>query len=994
MWMYLSRTHKPTVIVFDDLDRVQDNGDILKILDSLISFYSLKNVIYIITMDEAKIISALTERNRSHVYMYMNKYFNQTIKGTITPQLNSKIIIENQIKWYAPNLYKQLENNNKWFKIASELFPLDYRGIKDHINLFISNKYSIYKNEYFNILYKKTNKEFDLDILILFSTIIQIHFPMLVNFWVKNFTKINKLWDIKEILNTFKSNLENHVPGNQFSTKFEKDEEVILLSILGTTKNEAEKNYSNKEQFHLFKVECNNSILEFEHILNTFNELLGLEKANYSNLILWIAITNSLILNKECQRYIAGIKFLAFLENNLDDDCMHFMQENNIDDEKEFIEYSENIWSFYEDGFIKEQQMISISNSFITKNIALKKNIRWNDMHINFIANMIMKKDSFNKTNIYLNLFTEKHKLQMWNNINKIGSKEFGIKNKLKDKTSFENLISCFAPYINEIEIVLPKELVFENEKFNFAFIKNNKNKEKIKILNLIPCDLLQNIKNEIYISELLYFYSSEINEIKNLNEFTINIDEHLRNIKLINKHQFASIKNRNFLLSECEDLTDFSLLPHDFIKDNLHLYKNKYESISQKEIDKIIFGTNFVTEFSANIIDLYLLKSNYTILDFIIERYLFIDKIKASTKVVDYFNERISKHIEIKAAYDLLLDQKHVYCLIHEIDVSNNIKNSILYKYGFTLTYSFKGEPLSKDAPIKNVLEGITNIDYSKGFDINYLKENKGKIYELVRQNNVYIKKYCEIINNLFNFLLDNSNDENDFADSKDLDFFKINTKITTEIVIDAQEFIEYVSTKMSITNLKEYKEIQLLNEKADKILREFIDTNLNPMTFKLNALKWDMENESFYYCEQQIKELETKKEFIQKNKIYSNNMIDVDLENLSHQDIINKYEHITSLKNKSTTKNNELYENTISKINIVLDNYNRWSQMNSYNLNHSKDQYNCNDKIEEIKLEMNILKNEINEIPHLEFKNKINKILNKSNKLNKPINKLIKSI
>ncbi len=326
-------TLKPTIFVFDDIDRVEEDKKVVSILDSLVAFLSLKNSIYIIPMDEAKVMKSISSiKIGKDSYSYMNKYFTYSIRAPFIPRLNSLNNIQNIMN------ENKLEEKKSWLLLASQLLPVTYRGIKDYLNSYNACKKILENNIFFNNLLtdaKINDNSIDKERnnYILFSSIIQIKFPLMTDYLSEDIKRkddlfiINKIDDkttfLEELINSLRN--ENQIK----NIKLPIDNVAFWRSL--TDVEIAEKEYENLDDLSKAIDESikniskdNAKTKEFKKIIidkltymvklfETFN----IKKINSAGkLLIWTALTLAEISDFEAMKFAKNIDFKRVLISN------------------------------------------------------------------------------------------------------------------------------------------------------------------------------------------------------------------------------------------------------------------------------------------------------------------------------------------------------------------------------------------------------------------------------------------------------------------------------------------------------------------------------------------------------------------------------------------------------------------------------------------------------------------------------------------------------
>ena len=202
-----NNTFKPTIFIFDDLDRIDDENNIVQLLDALVAFLNMPNSVYIIPMDEAKIMKAIANvKIGKDPYSFINKYFNFSIRAPFIPRLNTfTTIIDIVRKLKMDKIFiednKNLEDSKLLLKSAS-IFPLSYRSIKDYLNAYQNNIFILWENKFVKNLTKSAqinNQKIgnnQIKELIMIATILQIQAPLLSDYLSHDINRKEDLFNI------------------------------------------------------------------------------------------------------------------------------------------------------------------------------------------------------------------------------------------------------------------------------------------------------------------------------------------------------------------------------------------------------------------------------------------------------------------------------------------------------------------------------------------------------------------------------------------------------------------------------------------------------------------------------------------------------------------------------------------------------------------------------------------------------------------------------
>ena len=212
-----NNTYRPTIFIFDDLDRIEDEEKVIAILDSLVAFLNIRNSVYIIPVDEAKVMRAISKTKiGKNPYDYISKYFTYSVRAPFIPRLNTLSIIKEILDELKDvDLAKKL--NEETMRMAAQTFPSTYRGIKDYLNSYKSNSYILSDNSFLKEILTTSmvdDVKPDRERVILLATILQIEAPLLTDFMAKDIKRkdvLQNAFELNDQSESFVSNLINEL---------------------------------------------------------------------------------------------------------------------------------------------------------------------------------------------------------------------------------------------------------------------------------------------------------------------------------------------------------------------------------------------------------------------------------------------------------------------------------------------------------------------------------------------------------------------------------------------------------------------------------------------------------------------------------------------------------------------------------------------------------------------------------------------------------------
>ena len=636
-----NNTFKPTIFIFDDLDRIDDENNIVQLLDALVAFLNMPNSVYIIPMDEAKIMKAIANvKIGKDPYSFINKYFNFSIRAPFIPRLNTfPTIIDIVRKLKMDKIFikdnKNLEDSKLLLKCAS-IFPLSYRSIKDYLNAYQNNIFILWENKFVKNLTKSAqinnqrignNK---IKELIMMATILQIQAPLLSDylshdinhkddlFNVFSYEKPN--YDLLSVLKLLKKqNLDDkkdqeyndkqnqsyelNVKNSEFWSsllnieipinEYQNAQELVKKIIFSIKNNNADD--KNKEKLKNFVVEKIDKIIK---IFKVF-DLKGKKNSTYK-LLFWTLFTLAEIDNPEAINFAKNVDLYSTLSILNQEKCEEAFEKiindfRKTDDKnqlfKQKLESFLNKLSLYKQkGFVNINEYDSIIKNFISNNI--KADFHFTFSEDKFIKDVIDKLLNQSENQLIHDFFRKITR--------KTREKILEILNRKKWKHEYDNQDEQKNEVIINIEQI--KKILESNNdviSYNFDFLDTKdtkinldkkflfeflfKNEKNFNFTNLVPLDLEKFKKDEKNFKQLLSFHS-KINQKINLNEVTKNLNLSFVTNDKLQKYKFEDVDN----------LCGFIFYNSDF--------KN-FDTFDQAIIEKLLQKNYFVLENIKNLL-------------------------------------------------------------------------------------------------------------------------------------------------------------------------------------------------------------------------------------------------------------------------------------------------------------------------------------------------------------------------------------------------------
>ncbi|WP_022934593.1 hypothetical protein ACJA28_02450 [Mesomycoplasma moatsii] len=777
--VFYRTTNRPTIFVFDDIDRINDEEKIVKILDSIVSFLNLKNCIYILPLDESKILKSIKKhKNNCEPTEYVNKYFNYCIRSSFIPKINAIEMFEELIKDIDFLTNTSVEIKRNIFDKTSNFIEPSYRSFKDYINKFIFNKFmfdslDIDVNRLMKRLFNskkivfKNNEYNDEEIVSYFisvSTILHNKFPMMIDYISKDINNIRLLIDIirkkskeleQESFFNFDSNISeilSFLLNDEIKLKSSNISNIFVLD----SNDEENIKIKIKEKVHFIK-----------NIFDAYN-IFEIEKNQKLVILFWITLTLAEIKNEKFIEYLEFSRTELLLDGykesfdmNKEDDLevidnyfksfLEFKSIKVFDDER-FYELIQKILLLEELELLQETK--KINNLFKSQQI-INEFLKYFSKVIDEMKN-IDTKSSSNEENDFLRKF-----VNLFN--------YFTFAKNIKTKFSFS--IDDFEKFLNKLNKKgsLNVEIVFDS--FNLRAENTFKISNESISTNIIK--KIINSKMNIKISVFPYDFKEKYNEINIKDWFKI-IEI---NINLISSF-FMKVKS-NEKMKILNDMLNSSIIkPEINIVGNKSILNEieriKYNDFIQDNIIEVIINENYdkYKKFVNQILEIFwkkimLFGNNKTMNNFF--EYLFNPKFLLENKKL--YSELIFTKIVEKFTLNNFIDE--VNKKINDINEKTEI---IEYIYDF-MKYKISGINdinLIKMCEIeKKVFDNkyfsfreklfFTKKTFNRDFAYQKMKFQIGaniddiKNYQMIYNESISHKEYVEIFKNYLNVADDN---------------------------------------------------------------------------------------------------------------------------------------------------------------------------------------------------------------------------------------------
>ncbi len=895
-----NNTFKPTIFIFDDLDRIDDENNIVQLLDALVAFLNIPNSVYIIPMDEAKIMKAISNvKIGKDPYSFINKYFNFSIRAPFIPRLNTFTTIIEIVKKLKMNKIFVKNNKNlgksQLLSKCASIFPLSYRSIKDYLNVYQNNIFILEKNKFVKDLTKsaqinnETINDSQLKELIMMATILQIQAPLLSDYLSHDINRKEDLFDIfsykkpnydlfniLELLKKWNLNIEELEQENQsYELKIKNSEfwssllnieipikeyknvEELVEKIIFSIKNN-DNNDKNKEIIKNFIVEKIEKIIKIFKIFN----LQGNKNSTYK-LLFWTLFTLAEIDNPEAINFAKDVDLYSTLSILNQEKCKEEFEKikndfEKIDDKnqdfKEKLEsFFDKLFSYKEKGFVNINEYNSIIKNFISKNIELNFTIDFTQDK--FIKDVIDKLLNENKNGLIYDFFKKISK--------KTREKILEFLNKRKWKHEYDNQDEQKNKVIINIEQI--KEIVESNndiiinefeflnqkinleEKFLFEFLL--KNEKKFDFWNLIPLDIEKFKKNKKKFEKLLSFYF-EINQKIDLKEVIKNLNLSFISNNKLQKYTFKNIDNFCYFILNNNDFKNIDKFSQAIIE---KLFQEDYFIF--ENIKKLL--KNSAKVFNKKIIDSsneLILMNHEKIIKNFIEAKSFLNK-KSKTDIIfehknSFLNSNAKSILQEIILQEIELwnknkDEEKLIEIVRIFDDKNDkLKLQCQVKLGFKKEFSFKNEPLLKSTPISEILNGNCFLENENKIKIKKLEliekidqSSENEINELFNLNNSS-SIYVSLLT-IFKFL----NSEDKYR------FYKLPNKDSTNFDLEKEKnsknlIIHNINKTLSFQNLKSLSEKSMPKYRIYQIITQLEKFEFAIEKYKKFGHKYNLES------------------------------------------------------------------------------------------------------------------------------------------------------
>ena len=575
---------KPIIIVFDDIDRISDKKNIIKILDALVVFLNIKNCVFIIPIDESIVIKALNvSKKTNNPNSFINKYFTYQIKAPFIPKLERKSIFEEVLQEFESDFF-----GDKYQEYAANLVNPTYRDIKNFINNTNTNirlfSDSIINEEITN----KRNQ--DKAKLMVGATILQQKFPLYVDFLAEDFARLSVLkFKLKEkIFDTIKYCILNKNSEENDKKDFEKENDewgkaitihdlefwkAILSDDIDSQHISSFFNFFNRfKGSNEKKEEWRYKLLQISKNLIEIDSTIGISNMDFLELLsFWSIITQTNFKNNKILDFINSALFHnALIQHNIENFKIALKSVETI---KEINDYFKNIDNIKNENFILNDDYHN----------AFKNASRW----IKEIDTFKPKKNKNEKIkdNVFLTLFNKNLNTAYLTDEEEhgfieyiIGNSKIKFKKLEKPKESEINNPNYWTRIINIVNIII--------------FCKNDKDLDRYKniVKNLVN-DLEPEPMEEL-VQSIFSKFQNVLNLLKTLNIYQVVLFDHIHDYcnmekeKNINNQFISKIPSSDFLNVKHVNKLMFD---EEKIKDKLKELKNgkKYYVKDSKIIPK-----------------------------------------------------------------------------------------------------------------------------------------------------------------------------------------------------------------------------------------------------------------------------------------------------------------------------------------------------------------------------------------------------------------------
>lgn len=1008
--MLFKNTHKPTIFLFDDIDRIEDENNIVNILDSLVAFLGIKNAVYIIPVDEAKIMRAIAKKKQGKdPYTYINKYFTHTIRAPFIPRLNSKSIIKEIIESL------DLGNNFKWAvgdaftTKAAALLPTDYRGVKDYLNVFFANVSVLEENPFFKKMFEQASingkklTEFSESIkyeLILLTTIIQINYPLLIDYLsedIKRKDVIFKAIDYSDSRMSDVSYIRENIDiinSDEFNEGNKKNSDIKLYTVsskfwssifsielsnidhqnTGTLFADV-KNINDKAEI---KPDLNLIKEKLEKLDNLF-KIFSIKTTNSPyRLLLWTALTLASIKDTRAIKFAEKIDYWQLSISNkiwpsLEELIMQNVNtpENKIDAVNEFSEFVDSIDGHLNDGFLDENEVREIVTKIISDDSFVTHKINLTDRRvIKRITN-----EMISQRNACVEKFTDYTNIAIWNHLNSskiISSKlEAEITKGTDMKQIYEwicQFIAKFSGFAYDFDNSHDGLEFAENVVFYHRFIY--KNYKKIKFHNVIPRDIVENRTNTFFINELLELIANSEYKQNGLKEVFFGENLSLISNEVLSKFEFKNYENLSVLVEINNDNTNLNRFSVEFlVKYLIELLAKKVikddswkQIMTKTSIDANGTSGNILAFNNSELIDAIANNANITYLEIFEHIISENHAIGNNEEFITYYANKIIRDINL----DIIIP-KEVAIKFNDMIGNNQIFKALLIKNGYSDDYWFKDGPLVMNMPLEKMQQ--ENVEFNESYITpleakKVLDENISYYLQISFGDNEY-----DNVHSLFKHVYDSFEDMNDI---NNLVYYPLPTRRVKQDDKDIVLADDTWSAEYDI-NLKSFnwellaikmKDLLLLksfnNTERDNLLKETIAT-FDEKYSELKALHCKLKSKEEYTPAELHKEhndfTQKVKDLIEKSTNWGLGE-KIEIHSLNYNDIEKKVQGIKKTWDNKVLDSVNQRDKEITKLNYLTGN--KYEPAVNYSLVDSL-------SIKDAEIKLDALSKEISEIKGL---------------------------
>lgn len=378
------KSKKPTVFIFDDIDRISNDNNIIDILDALVAFLNLKNCIFIIPVDESKVINALLKAKTGiNPNSYINKYFNYTIKAPFVPNFEKASTMKEILDSFEMGIESEITEN-----LIIEIVEPSYRDIKDFLNIYHNNLFQFHYdgNPFLGMLESSKNK----DKIFVLATALQIYFPLYGDFLSKDIGNNIQISNALDDVNLIQKLLSKNIPINKDGTLTLQDGEEPAdysfkvknhlfwsnLLHLDLMPHETKDVFSFNKHLDYFKDDKDKikNIFEKIELMQKIYSVFNIQHFESQDLILlWSIVTQAKLKSDYAQKFaLISPVHSAFLKKNIEEfeNSIEILKEqdfkNYFDDREDLVKHSlipSTDLKISKDNFIRYfQKIISMDN--------------------------------------------------------------------------------------------------------------------------------------------------------------------------------------------------------------------------------------------------------------------------------------------------------------------------------------------------------------------------------------------------------------------------------------------------------------------------------------------------------------------------------------------------------------------------------------------------------------------------------------------------------